>query len=294
MKPTSENSKDIGIVGLGLIGGSLGLDLQNLGYLVHGLVHRAKTAERAKERGLAQIIDTNPKILSNCSIVIIALPISKILKPEPQLIEALPSEAVITDVASVKAPVLEVWKNLHPYFVASHPMAGTEKAGVEAGQRNLFKDKAWITTPEEYTNSEAIERIRKLAISLGSQWVTSKADVHDEVVALISHLPVLVSSALLQVIGKEQNPSKLNLAKELASTGFADTSRVGGGNPDLGVSMMKNNKGKVLNTLNIYKQSIEELEEVILSQKWEKLNQILLKNQVLRSNFMQKKNNSIG
>ena len=134
MKPTSENSKTIGIVGLGLIGGSLCLDLQNLGHKVHGLAHRAKTVSRAKERGLAQVIDTDPKILHDCSVVIIALPLAKILQPDPKLIEALPPQAVITDVGSVKSPVLEVWKNIHPYFVGSHPMAGTEKAGVEAGQ----------------------------------------------------------------------------------------------------------------------------------------------------------------
>ena len=287
MKLASKDSKRIGIVGLGLIGGSLCLDLQDLGHKVHGLAHRTETASRAKRRQLAQIIDTDPQILRDCSIVILALPLSKILQPDPQLIEALPPEAVITDVGSVKAPVLKVWKNLHPYFVASHPMAGTEKAGVEAGQKNLFRGKTWISTPERETSPESIEVIRELAISLGSKWLTTTAAMHDEVVALISHLPVLVSAALLQVISKEGNLSKLNLAKELASTGFMDTSRVGGGNPELGVSMMKNNTSQVLSALSSYNQSIKILEETLLSAEWEKLNQFLKINQNLRSNFIQ-------
>ena len=290
MKPTSKDSQTIGIVGLGLIGGSLCLDLQSLGYKVHGLAHRTETALRAKERGLAQIIDTDPKILSECSIVIIALPLSKILQPGQKLIEALPPQAVITDVGSVKTPVLRIWKKLHPYFVASHPMAGSEKRGVEAGQKNLFKGKTWISTPDKETNRESIEIIRKLALSLGSNWLTSTAEIHDEVVALISHLPVLVSAALLQVINKEEDIGKFNLAKQLASTGFSDTSRVGGGNPELGVSMMKNNTSKVLNLLSSYKQSINIIEDTIRSEEWEKLNHLLTTNQTLRSNFIEETN----
>ena len=124
MRQKSQSSKKIGIVGLGLIGGSLGLDLQELGYKVHGLTKKSSTATRAKERNLAQETSTDPAILKDCSIVILALPISDILKPSRELTNVLPKDAVITDVASVKYPVLKVWKELHPRFVASHPMKG--------------------------------------------------------------------------------------------------------------------------------------------------------------------------
>ena len=126
----------VGVVGLGLIGGSLGLDLQARGCWVQGLVHRPSTAERAVERGLANAVSTDPACLAHCDLVILALPIPLLLKPDPVLVEALPDTAVITDVASVKAPVLAAWRDCHPRFVASHPMAGTEYAGVEAGQRD--------------------------------------------------------------------------------------------------------------------------------------------------------------
>ena len=166
----------IGIVGLGLIGGSLGLDFQKLGHEVYGLVNREDTAKRAQDRGLAQFISTNPKVIANCSVIIIALPLEKLINPEVELINALPKNAVITDVGSVKTPVLEAWRTKHPRFVGSHPMAGTIETGVEAGRENLFQDRPWISTPELTTDQEALDIIHDLANSLKSNWITTDSD----------------------------------------------------------------------------------------------------------------------
>ena len=131
--------RSVGLVGLGLIGGSLGLDLQALGCEVHGVTHRQVTADRALERGLVQSVSVDPQSLAGCELVILALPLNRLLAPDPVLVQALPKDAVITDVGSVKGAVLKTWGSLHPRFVASHPMAGTAEAGVEAGLRDLFK-----------------------------------------------------------------------------------------------------------------------------------------------------------
>ena len=85
----------IGIVGLGLIGGSLGLDLQSLGYEVRGLVHRSSTVNRAEARGLAQVVSTDPNILNSCDLVILALPLDKLINPESALIQAIPKLSLI-------------------------------------------------------------------------------------------------------------------------------------------------------------------------------------------------------
>ncbi len=140
MELQSKPSENIGIVGLGLIGGSLGLDLQKLGHTVYGISHREKTAKKARERKLANFVSTDPTILKNCSIIYIALPLEQLINPSSILINAIPKNAVVTDVGSVKVPILNTWKKLHPRFVASHPMTGTEESGVNAGQHNLFKD----------------------------------------------------------------------------------------------------------------------------------------------------------
>jgi len=140
-------SENIGIVGLGLIGGSLGLDLQKLGYTVYGITHREKTAQKAKERKLAQIVSTDQSVLKNCSLIYLALPLEQLLNPSTDLINAIPRNAVVTDVGSVKVPILHTWNKLHQRFVASHPMTGTEDSGVNAGQHDLFKNKPWVVTP---------------------------------------------------------------------------------------------------------------------------------------------------
>ena len=107
----------VGVVGMGLIGGSIALDLSQQGVEVQGLVHREVTAERARSRGLAPLVSTDPSCLQNCDLVILALPLESLLSPQESLIKALPERAVVTDVGSVKAEVLAVWRDLHPRFV---------------------------------------------------------------------------------------------------------------------------------------------------------------------------------
>ncbi len=276
----------VGIVGLGLIGGSIGLDLRAQGIRVQGLVHRSATAERAMERGLVSAVSTDPSCLACCDLVILALPIPALLQPSSELLEALPAGAVVTDVGSVKQPVLEAWNSRHPRFVASHPMAGTAEAGVEAGQRDLFQGRPWIATPDAKTDPAALAVVEALAGRLGSRWITAAADQHDQAVAMISHMPVLVSAALLRAAGDERDPEIRSLAKALASSGFADTSRVGGGNPDLGVAMASRNREAVLKALAAYRWSLEQLEDAVIKSNWDQLHKELTRTQALRPGFL--------
>ena len=102
-------------------------------------------------------------------------------------------------------------------------MSGTAQAGVEAGVVDLFRGRPWIATPDAATDSSARARVRDLAVSVGSHWLTATASQHDQAVALISHMPVLVSAALLRAVGDERDPEIRQLAMVLASSGFADT-----------------------------------------------------------------------
>ena len=291
MKHKTKLTKNIGIVGLGLIGGSLGLDLQKLGYTVYGITHREKTATKARERKLAQIVSTDPSLLKNCSLIFIALPLDKLLNPSSALINAIPRDAVVTDVGSVKVPILNTWSKIHPRFVASHPMTGTEKYGVNAGQYDLFKNKPWVVTPNKETDHKALEKVRKISLSLGSLWISSEAQIHDEAVGLISHLPVLISAALIDTLSKDVKPSLYSLAKNIASSGFADTSRVGGGNPELGVFMAKFNKKNIERHLSSYRDSLDLLEKYLLEENWDELEKILVNTKEERNNFFSKTTN---
>jgi arogenate dehydrogenase (NADP+) len=151
--------RPIGVVGLGLIGGSLALDLRAQGLRVQALVHREATAERSRQRQLADQISTDPAVLADCALVVLALPLDRLLDPSDALLAALPAGAVVTDVGSVKGPVLARWGG-RPGFVASHPMAGTAAAGVEAGFEGLFAGRPWVATPTASTDPDALAVVR--------------------------------------------------------------------------------------------------------------------------------------
>ena len=112
----------IGIVGLGLIGGSLGLKLQSLNHKVYGVANNKKNEQKAIERNLANYVSCDLGILKDCSLIILALPIEDLLHPSEELILAIPKNAVVTDVGSIKKPIINKWENIHPFFIGSHPM----------------------------------------------------------------------------------------------------------------------------------------------------------------------------
>ena len=291
----------VGVVGLGLIGGSLGLDLLAAGAHVRALVHRPDTAERARQRGLASVVSTDPAVLAGCGLVLLALPLDRLLEPDPALLAALPAAAVITDVGSVKGPVLRRWRQLLPVagagpaasrFVASHPMAGTARAGVEAGESGLFRGRPWVATPAPDTDPAALEAVRELAETLGARWLCCDAEAHDRAVALISHLPVLVGAALLQAAeagageagGAPEDGA--GLVRALASSGFADTTRVGGGNPELGRLMAQANRPALLEALGHYRHALAGLEAMVREEDWRGLEESLSLSQQLRPGFL--------
>ena len=281
--------KPVGIVGMGLIGGSLGLDLRALGAEVRALVHRPATADRARQRHLATEVSTDPAVLAGCGLIVLALPLDRLLDPAQELVAALPPEAVMTDVGSVKAPVLERWHSQVPRFVASHPMAGTAEAGVEAGVTGLFAGRPWVATPTPTTDPEALAEVRHLAEAVGAHWLTCDARSHDQAVALISHLPVLVGAGLLQAAHGEAadvGGALPALVRSLASTGFADTTRVGGGNPELGSLMARTNRAALLTALTSYRKSLEELEEQLQAGQWQALQGALEEAHQLRPEFL--------
>jgi len=166
-------------------------------------------------------------------------------------------------------------------------MAGTAQAGVEAGQIELFRGRPWVATPGPDTDRQALQAVQELAEALGCRWLCCDPHDHDRAVALISHLPVLVSAALIQTADRGAQAGALpQLVRALASSGFADTSRVGGGNPELGTLMARWNQEAVLEGLRQYHQAISGLEALVDQGKWSELQQQLGVCQQLRPAFL--------
>ena len=276
---------NIGIVGLGLIGGSIGLKLQSLNHTVYGVTNNDLNEIKAKERKLANIISQDYKILENCSIIILALPIKNLINPSKNLIEAIPTKAILTDVGSVKVPIIKTWEKIHDLFIGSHPMAGTEKKGVNAGKIELFDNSKWVITPTNQTDQNSLQTLSKLFKNMGCDIYFENPDIHDQAVANISHLPIYLASCLIETAYCQNNEDLLNLSRKLAATGFADTSRVGAGNPSLGVDLAENNTINILNSIKNFKKNISEIEKIFEERNWDVLEAKLKKAQEWRKHF---------
>ncbi len=276
----------IGIVGLGLIGGSLGLKLQRLNHTIYGITNNELNEKKAKEKKLANFVSCDLSLLKKCELIILALPIKDLIIPSQRLVASIPQETIVTDVGSVKEPIVNTWETLHPLFIGSHPMAGTEKKGVDSGFEGLFKNAKWIITPTQNSDSNAVITISELIKSMDCEICQASPKEHDEAVSLISHLPIFLASTLIETAYTKNNQSLLNLTQKLAATGFADTSRVGGGNEKLGLDVAMNNQINVLNAINNFQNKLNTLESLIKEKNWELLLKKLAEAKEIREKFI--------
>ncbi len=271
---SKSNLKQIAIIGLGLIGGSLAKALKEKGYKVTGITKSLKTIKLAlKEKAITKgYTKLSPKSLENIDLIFICTPLhlitnylSKIsgLKLKPGII--------ISDVGSTKSEICD-YADKHfltnepltgrdksrPYsfFIGGHPMAGTEKSGFSAAQKNLFKNCAWILTPTA-KDKKSITTIQTIIKKIGAKPVITTPEEHDEAVALISHLPLLASIGLCQTI-KESYFRKL--ASTFASSGFRDITRIAGGNPEMNSGLLTSNNSILQKLLPVY---IKELKDIL-------------------------------
>lgn len=280
----------IGIIGLGLIGGSLSIDLRSQGHQILGISRQESICKIAIDRGVVDQASTKFDLLQKADIVIVCTPIEAIVSTIEQLIPFVRADTIITDVGSVKQPVVETCSQLWSNFIGGHPMAGTAQSGIDAAQANLFTGAAYVFTPTEQTKPESLERLKAIALDLKAIPCVCEAFIHDRAVSYVSHLPVMVSASLIQACLQE-NFDTLYLSQILASSGFRDTSRVGGGNPELGVMMAKYNREELLRSLYNYRDSLDQVITSIEQKNWLIIEQILRANKKARPKFLNQPQN---
>ncbi len=279
----------VGIVGLGSIGGSLGYDLRDRGCEVIGVSRKPTTCDRAVTLGIADQAGCDFAPLAAADLVILCTPIGKLAAIAEQVIPHLQESAVLTDVGSVKAPIVDAIEPLWPKFVGGHPMAGTHESGIDAAQRSLFVDRPYVITPTDKTDPQAIAQLETLIRLIQAKYYDCAPPIHDQAVARISHGPVMISAALVAMANTADTADEaavVTLAKQLASSGFRDTSRVGGGNPELGLMMAQYNRTAMLQSLQHYRSQLDGAITAIASEDWDTLNQWLIHTQASRPDFV--------
>ena len=284
----------IGIIGLGLIGGSLGLDLRQQGHHVVGLSRRAETGELALGQGVVDEVSGDLAGLAQTELIFLCTPLDVLVPTVGLLVRHLNHNTILTDVGSAKAEVVRGLQGLWPNFVGGHPMAGKSETGLGMAEAGLFHGKPYVITPTTKTPQTAIETVQTIVQSLGSILYTCTPEEHDQAVALISHLPVMISTSLIQTCIQElpsqspKNPGSTvqTLAQQFASSGFRDTSRVGGGGPKLGLMMARYNHASLVKSLHLYRHQLEKITTLVEQQDWAGLEKVLRDSQAARPKFL--------
>lgn len=241
--------RDVCVIGLGLIGGSLLRAAGAAGRSCWGATESTTDVEAAVADGHAATSDVAAaltKAARRDALVVLAVPLPAI-EPVLRKVAEHADGCMLTDVVSVKAPVLDAVKRLAPdvRFVAGHPMAGTAHSGWSAGTAGLFSGATWAACVEDGTDLAAWAEVAELAVDAGATVVPMSAATHDEVVARVSHLPHLLA-AVLAAVGAEGGA----LAASLAAGSFRDGTRVAGSPPELVRAMTEGNRDALLGVLD--------------------------------------------
>lgn len=227
----------VALVGVGLLGGSLGLAVRGRGLAdaVHGLVRRKETIEEAQRCGAVDHASLAPEeVIDGADLVVLCTPLSQMRTLTEACLPHLSAGTIVTDVGSVKGSVVHDLESLVAEgggrFVGSHPMAGSEQSGVGAAQEGLFVDAPCVVTPTSRTDGEALAQVEALWQSVGGRVMRLEPEVHDALVCRVSHLPHVLAAALARYVLSPEFPAA---QASLCATGFRDTTRVASGSPGM-------------------------------------------------------------
>ncbi|HEY0753668.1 MAG TPA: prephenate dehydrogenase/arogenate dehydrogenase family protein [Ktedonobacteraceae bacterium] len=256
----------VAIVGLGLIGGSLGLALRqaHMAEQVTGYDLGRGVCEQARRVGAIDQVQTAlADVLRGAELIVLATPVGA-MRALLQNIATLASPgAVITDVASTKSQVVSWAEELLPEtlaFVGGHPMAGKEISGVEAADAHLFRNRIYCLTPTAQTAPAALHKVLALVETLGARPRFLEPAEHDSQVALVSHLPFIASTALMSTVVQQSNWGDASL---LASSGFRDSTRLAAGSPEMYRDICLTNHDALVSSLDDYIATLQTLREHI-------------------------------
>jgi prephenate dehydrogenase len=227
----------ITIIGVGLLGGSIGLAVKRrkLARQTAGFVRRIASLKDCERAGAVDFATTDLlAAVWDADLVILCTPLAQMRSRVREMLPALKRGAIVTDVGSVKASVVRELESLiqksGAHFVGSHPMAGAEKTGVSAARADLFANTVCIVTPTKKTNPAALKKVKQFWNAVGSRVLELKPEIHDALVSRSSHLPHVVAATLASHV---LSPAQPRHQAALCANGFRDTTRIASGSPEM-------------------------------------------------------------
>ena len=282
--------RNITILGVGLIGGSLGLALKAKGFRgeITGLGRRMQTLDIALERGAVDNATTDFHAgLYEADLVVVGTPVDLI----PEMVQRIaeiwtsdPRPLLITDVGSIKGQVVETIESFLTmpdlHFVGSHPMAGSEQTSVAAARADLFDGAKCIVTPTDNTHPQALKLVTDLWQSVDTQVCHLSPTEHDLLIAGASHLPHLIASILTNTVGDIGNEKAKAL--DFAATGFRDTTRIAAGSPQLWKAIFMQNARSLLPMIDSMIENLTEFKALVENQDDVQIERVLEHAKILR------------
>lgn len=247
----------VSIIGIGLLGGSVGMSLRRNGVRVFGYSRKQATCDLAMALGAVDEASTDLRAVSqNADVIVIASPVNKIAELTKAVLSVTNANALITDVGSTKSLLVSEVSAMVPdqasRFVGAHPIAGSEKTGVGNASATLLDGKPVIVTPTSHTEQESLDRICDFWRLTGSVVMTMPPDEHDDRLAAVSHVPHLVSSLLASSIDEHTAP--------LVGSGWKDMTRVASGDPGMWTAICEHNRDAIVGQLNQLQQELSKLQ----------------------------------
>lgn len=283
-------NKQITIVGVGLIGGSLAKALRKSGFAgtIVGADRNEAALKTATELGVIDRYSNKlAEAVAGADIVVLSVPVRQTGSVLAELLPSLPADSVITDVGSSKAHVVsaaqQVLGNRMDYFVPGHPIAGREKSGVAAAETELFRDHRVILTPLESTRRDAIDLVTQMWNSVGAQTSCLSVQQHDLVLAATSHLPHVLAYATVDTLAGTDYVEEIF---EFAAGGFRDFSRIASSDPVMWRDVCLTNKSAILDVLDRFENQLGEIRKAIETDDSDKLTETFANSKKIRDNFL--------
>jgi prephenate dehydrogenase len=264
--------RQITVLAPGLLGASLAIGARERGIAqrIHVWARRGEVRERCRAQPWCDAVsDTPEEACAGSDLVVICTPVETIHRLARRVAGCLPPGAIVTDVGSTKGMVCSLSDAVMPegvFFVGSHPMAGSEKSGMEHARGDLFKGRTCFVTPLDGTNAQAVERVGAFWRALGMELVNIAPGRHDEIVANISHLPHFAATIICNWLA--QNDADW---KKWAGPGLRDTTRVAAGSPDMWLAISEQNKDGILRALDGFSQELDHMREALAEDRFAEL-----------------------
>jgi prephenate dehydrogenase len=285
----------ITILGVGLLGASFALAVKKSGLCrtITGYGRNRENLQRAKERNIIDSFETDPVAACRDSdLIMLSAPVGTFAGLTKIIAPALKKGAVLTDVGSVKGKLVREIEKILPkdvHYIGGHPIAGSDRSGIDAANAELFRNARCVITPTENSDPSTLDKIQNLWRTLGSEIIILNPEEHDRIYASVSHLPHLIAYTMVNTVAEIDNSYF-----GFSGKGFMDTTRIAGSSEELWKDICLLNRDNLTEALAVFRKNLERLDQYLKAGDADSLKAEFRKARILRENIGSEENSWIG